>query len=205
MPPLITLPRLVQDFANAMTAADSRNPQWVSQRSGRAYSPGIGPHAENAAVALTLAELRHQRLYQGLPLGQFLPYVNSPKQKCDVWLGDPPLWAIEVKMARFKGDNGKPDDTALKDLLSPYEADRSALTDCIKLARDPIARRKALIVYGFDYPERPLDPAIDALELLARHQVDLGERQVSPLGPLFHPVHSVGRVFGWEVASLFPD
>lgn len=132
---------------------------------------------------------------------QFLPYVTTPKQKCDLSFGDPPLWAIEVKMARFKGNNGKPDDTSLKDLLSPYEADRSALTDCLKLARDPLADRKALIVYGFDYPERPMDPAIEALELLARQQVELGPRETATLGPLVHPVHSLGRVFGWEVAS----
>lgn len=196
------LHRLVHDFALAMTAVDSRRPQWVSQRSGRIYSAGIGPHAENAAVALTLAELRGRPEYAELPSGQFLPYVSSPRRKCDVWFGDPPAWAIEVKMARFKGDNGKPDDTSLKDLLSPYEADRSALTDCVKLARDSLAERKALVIYGFDYPERPLDPAIDALELLAGQRVQLSRRELAPLGPLVHPVHSIGRVFGWEVAGV---
>jgi hypothetical protein len=197
----ISVSRLIADFAAAMTTADARKPQAVSNR-GRPYAPGIGPHAEDAAVALTLAELRRQPLYAQLACGQFLPYSRTPRLKCDVWIGEPVVWAAEVKMARFKGDNGKPDDIALKDLLSPYEADRSALTDCVKLAGDPLAPRKALIVYGFDYPDRPLDLAIDALELLARQRVALGPRAASPLGALVHPVHRIGRVFGWEVRAL---
>ena len=185
-----------------MTKADALRPQWVSQRSGRTYQPGIGPHAENAAVALTLEQLRQRPEYEALGCGQFLPYVSAPRQKCDVWFGEPPAWAVEVKMARFKGDNGKLDDTSLKDLLSPYEADRSALTDCVKLARDPLADRKAVLIYGFDYPERPLDPAIEAFCLLAEQRVVLGALAEAPLGPLVHPVHAAGRVFGWEILGL---
>ena len=43
--------------------------------------------------------------------------------------GEPHEWVVEVKMGRFLGDNGKPDDTGVKDLLSPFRADRSALSD----------------------------------------------------------------------------
>jgi hypothetical protein len=82
------LPALVEAFARAFSAADSAHPVWVSQRSGRAYSPGIGPHAENAAVALMLARLRTLPGYADVPMGQFLPYPLAPKQKCDLWIGD---------------------------------------------------------------------------------------------------------------------
>ena len=54
-------------------------------------------------------------------------------------------------MARFKGDNGKPDDTALKDILSPYESDRSAVTDTMKLGAAAVAVRKAILIYGFEF------------------------------------------------------
>jgi hypothetical protein len=108
---------LVAALADAFRTADARRPQDTS-RSGRAYQPGLGPHSENAAMALTLAELDLERL--GLTdAGQFAPYPNAPRQKCDVWFGLPLEWVVEAKMARFRGDNGKPDDTALKDLLSP--------------------------------------------------------------------------------------
>ena len=51
--------------------------------------------------------------------------------------------------------------------MSPYDSDRSALADCTKLANAEFNCRKAIVIYGFDYPERLLDPVIDAFELLA--------------------------------------
>jgi hypothetical protein len=197
----LELDALVTDIAVALTRADARKPTWVS-RSGRAYQPGLGPHAEDAAVALMLAELRQIEPYATLAIGQFLPYPSTPRQKCDLWLGEPLQWAIEIKMARFKGDNGKLDDTALKDILSPYDADRSALTDTVKLACSDISAHKAILIYGFDFPDRPLEPAIEAFETLARTRVQLGDRNQATLGPLVHPVHSSGSVFVWEVSLL---
>src|SRR5262245_39615381 len=80
-------------------------------------------------------------------------YPDS-KQTCDWVLGDSPEWAIEIKMSRPNGDNGRPDDTAIKDILSPYSSDRSALTDCTKLTNSTIAQRKAILIYGFDDARR---------------------------------------------------
>lgn len=192
---------LVSDVARAFTAADARKPAWVS-RTGRAYQPGIGPHAENAAVALLLDELRAMAGYGSIECGQFLPYPPPSRQKCDLWIGDPLRWAIEVKMARFRGDNGKPDDTALKDLLSPYDSDRSALTDTVKLAQAELHSQKAVLIYGFEPPDRLLEPAIAAFESLARERVALGPRHEAAMGELVHPVHAKGCVYGWEVQGL---
>lgn len=90
----------------------------------------------------------------------------------DDWLlGNPLEWAIEIKMSRPNGDNGKPDDTAIKDILSPYSADRSALTDCVKLADADLPCRRAILIYGFDDPRRPLVEVIEAFETLARSRV----------------------------------
>src|SRR5262249_50309566 len=125
-----------------------------------------------------------------------LPYAGS-RQMCDVVLANE--WMIEVKMARFLGDNGKPDDTSLKDLLSPFEADRSALTDCTKLAMFQGHERRGIVIYGFDGPTRPLAVAIDAFELLASRAVALGPRLAAWYSGLVHPVHQGGGVFGWEV------
>jgi hypothetical protein len=197
----IALHALVADIATAFTWADAHSPVAVS-RSGRTYQPGIGPHAENAAVALMLEELHRIEPYTALPMGQFLRYPHAPRQKCDLWLGDPVQWALEVKMARFKGDNGKLDDTALKDLLSPYDADRSALADTVKLAHSEIAAHKAVLIYGFEFPDRPLKPAIEAFEILARARVRLGERKQASLGRLVHPIHTSGAVFAWEIWQM---
>jgi hypothetical protein len=196
----LELDQLVADVATAFSTADSRKPAWVS-RTGRQYQAGIGPHAEDAAIALMLDELRQGEPYASISCGQFLPYPDAPRQKCDLWLGEPPQWVAEVKMARFKGDNGKLDDTALKDLLSPYEGDRSALTDTVKLARSSLPGSKAMLIYGFEFADKPLEPAIDAFETLARQRVPLGPRLEAQMGGLVHPVHSVGVVFGWEIEA----
>jgi hypothetical protein len=196
----VELSSFVSYFATAMTRADGRGPAHITTK-GRAYQPGIGPHPEDRAVRLTLDELRRMPEFAGTPFGQALPYPRAPRQRCDVWVGEPLEWAIEVKMARFRGDNGKPDDTSLKDLLSPYEKDRSALTDCRKLAAAGFDCSTAVLIYGFDYEDRSLDPAIEAFERLAEVTVELGPRIEAPLVALVHPVHSKGRVFAWQVRA----
>jgi len=137
------MPEIVYGFAEAFTKADALRPVWTSW-SGRVYRPGLGPHAENAAVALLLEQLRQIPPFEDVQTRQFVPYPDAPRRKCDLALFGGAVWTIEVKMARFRGDNGKPDDTSLKDILSPYESDRSALTDTVKLAREKrvVQRRK---------------------------------------------------------------
>jgi len=114
-------------------------------------------------------------------------------------IGASPEWALEVKMFRPNGDNGKPDDTAIKDILSPFASDRSALTDCAKLAESSIAPSHATLICGFDDARRPLQAMMEAFETLARTRVRLGVRHEAPLRELVHPVHRSGAVFGWEV------
>ena len=117
------------------------------------------------------------------------------RQTCDWLLGQPVEWAIEIKMSRPNGDNGKPDDTAIKDILSPYASDRSAVIDCTKLALSTIGPRKAILIYGFDDPRRRPVGMIEAFETLARARVRLGERAESSLGQLVHPVHERVRIW----------
>jgi hypothetical protein len=129
---------------------------------------------------------------------QPIQYPNSRLQ-CDVGIGHPTEWAIEVKMARAFGDNGKLDDTYVKDVLSPYQADHSALSDVTKLRGSGFQCRKAILVYGFGYSGRDLEPLLDALEVLARYGSRLGSREVASFTDLVHPVHAQGLVAGWEV------
>ncbi len=105
-------------------------------------------------------------------------------------------------MARFYGDNNKPDDTSLKDLLSPFDVDRSALTDCTKLVAADGPGRRAIVIYGFNAPSRPVALAIEAFEVLAARSVKLGPRIPEPFSGLVHPVHQNGAVFGWEISRL---
>ena len=104
-------------------------------------------------------------------------------------------------MLRLMGDNGKPNDNMLSHILSPYPTFRSALTDCTKLATSKLQGRRAVLIYGFDYTDLPMDPAIEAFELLAAARVRLGQRVVAGYSELVHPVHQAGRVFGWEIGE----
>jgi hypothetical protein len=193
------LREFVGDFALAFKAADTLRPQAIGTRSGRIYQPGIGPHGEDAAVQLVLAQLSVLAPRRYLIATQ-VPYPGD-SQRCDLGLGSPLDWVIEVKMARAFGDNGKPDDTYLKDLLSPYPQDHSALSDAAKLRGSRFGMRKAVLVYGFEYERRPLAPALDALEALLLRGGSVSERIDAVFSDLVHPVHQRGRVVAWELLS----
>jgi hypothetical protein len=191
----LTAATLAHDFATGLMLADARRPRWA------AYQPGIGPHTEPKTVALVLAELRrdHPALYGSVQTGA--PYPNSPRQKCDLLIKPSrgQSWAVEAKMLRLVGDNGKPNDNMLMHILSPYPDDNSALTDCQRLAASGFSGSLAVLIYGYDHDTRPMEPALEAFEQLAVQTVRLGPRQVASFDGLIHPVHRRGAVFVWEV------
>ena len=123
-------------------------------------------------------------------------------QTCDLAVGELPDWAIEVKLARVGRDNGTYEDAAIKKILSPYADDRSAVTDCVKLARSGFAGRRAVLIYGFEMIGRPLLWLIEAFEAVAARHAELGIRNEAPLRDLVHPVFASGGVFAWEVLGL---
>ncbi len=131
----LQLEKLVADFAAALRAADSERPQAVNARTKVPFQPGIGPHSETATVDLVAWQLEEldpltyrDRCHTGLA------YPEMKRQKCDLCIGTerPWDWAVEIKMLRLLGDNGKPNDNILMHILSPYSRHRSALTDCAK-------------------------------------------------------------------------
>jgi hypothetical protein len=191
----------VTDFAQGIQAADSLAPVASSSRTGASYRPGIGPHTETQTIKLVMAHLAGAapRRYASYRLG--VPYADGTRQACDVCLGGPAPWewAIEVKMLRLMGDNGKLNDNMLMHILSPYPAHRSALTDCTKLLDSQLGTRKAILIYGYDYPGWPMDPGIGAFETLASQTAKLASHAVAAFDGLIHPVHRRGRVFVWQV------
>ena len=160
---------LVMDFARGIQAVDSMAPVASNARTGASYQPGIGPHTEAQTIRLVMTHLADAdpRRYASYKLG--VPYADGTRQACDVCLDGPAPWgwAIEVKMLRLMGDNGKPTDDILMHILSPYPEHRSALTDCAKLAAARLGSRRAVLIHGYDYPGWPMDPAIDAFATLA--------------------------------------
>ena len=198
----IDLKRIVNDFARCIELADSRRPQAVNARSKEPYLPGIGPHPESQTVKLVTDEMMFE--YPDIYGSSIHLGVNYPKlsrQKCDLCIGEESRfdWGIEIKMLRILGDNGKPNDNILMHILSPYPKHRSALTDCGKLLTSNIAARLAIIIYGYEAEDYPLELAIEAFEHIASMRVQLGQRLGTQFGCLIHPVHRDGAVFGWEI------
>lgn len=200
----LELSTLVNDFAQCLMVVDSQQPQATSIRSKETYAPGIGAFPEAQAVALVAKALAKTRPTQYLDrLALNVGYPTAPRQRCDLCIGTPENWdwVIEIKMLRFLGNNGKLNDNILMHILSPYPKHRSALTDSLKLARSGFRARKALLVYGFDYEDWPLEPAITALEILASAHVKLSRRTSAQISGLVHPVHTRGSVSAWEILS----
>jgi hypothetical protein len=198
----MNLSDVVDGLAEGIALADRRRPIAVGLRSGKEYTAGIGPHTEAQTLDLALKELTGRPEWR--EVGREVPYPGSPRARCDICFGIEPHWSLycEVKMLRLMGDNGKPNDNMLMHILSPYPQHRSALTDCEKLVTSTLAGRKAILIFGYDYPALAMDPALDAFETLARTRVTLSARQSARFLCDAHPVHQSGRVVGWEIASL---
>ena len=185
------LRQIVRDFASAMETADHCRPQATSGGSTkRQYQPGIGPFGEDDAVAMTVAQMQAANS-AAYPNASKRRYPSS-RQTCDLALGELPDWAIEVKCARVGRDNGTYEDAVIKKILSPYADDRSAISDCVKLARSGFAGRQAVLIYGFEDPSRPFSWLIDAFEAVAAQHVVLGARAEAPLRDLVHPIFASG-------------
>jgi len=77
------------------------------------------------------------------------------------------------------------------------------VTDCAKLANSGFAGRRAVLIYGFEDPDRPLRWLVKAFEAVASLDTILGPREEEPLRGLIYPIFSAGWVYAWEI--LGPD
>lgn len=192
-----SLDRLVSDLAAAFLAIDQSKPIGKSQT--REYRAGIGPLREAEAVRHAIKYLKNQNnsVYQNASPCR---YPNS-KASCDLLI--PGEWALEFKLVRPFGDNGKEAEHWSENILHPYPGNVSSIGDCLKLAQCGFGERKAVIVFGYEHipPQITIESAVRAFELLAKelHGLKLTQRAFSSFGPLVHPIHQQGQVFGWEV------
>jgi hypothetical protein len=117
----------------------------------------------------------------------------------------PEAWAIEVKLARPYGDNGRPAERWSENLLYPYPGNTSSIGDCLKLLESGFSERKGILVIGYEHSPAKilLEPAIRGFELLARSVVgiQLSARAQSLVPGLVHPFHQQAMIYGWEIVG----
>jgi hypothetical protein len=182
----LTLKCIVEGFADALVAIDSSGIPF------RNFSPGVGPYGEPQLLSQVATRLNSRLPCEGRICTKRTPDLLIPKE-----------WAIECKIARPFGDNGKPAENWSVNLLHPYAGNTSLLGDCLKLRSLAGNEKKAALVIGYEHspPQLSLSPLLAAFEVVAKNVIGirLGERVQSVRTGLVHPVHQQVTVAAWEV------
>ena len=158
------------------------------------FQPGVGPYREPELVKRISGHLNSLPRYEGSVQTGKTPDLLIPGQ-----------WAIEFKLARPFGDNGKEAEPGhwSVNLLHPYPGSASTVSDCLKLQERQGSERSAVIVIGYEHipPLIDLTPLIRSFELVAKKIAGIRLSECIELRKegLIHPVHQAVRIFAWEV------
>lgn len=179
------LEEIVADIVDLIVRVDS------SREPFRGFQSGVGPYGEPQLVRRILGHLKEIPKY----------HAACTKRTPDLLI--PHEWAIEVKIARPFGDNGKEAEDWSVNLLHPYPGNISTIGDCYKLSTFQCSERKAIVVIGYEHNPARIDltPLIAAFEIIATQiaKFRLSSRVECRRAGLVHPVHECVRVFAWEL------
>lgn len=182
------LSSLVRDIADTLAGIDSTCAPF------KHFKTGIGPYGEPQLLGLIRDRLNLLPAYRDSVVTKRTP---------DLLLRG--YWALEFKIVRPFGDNGKPAEDWSVNLLHPYRGNISAIGDCYKLLELPGLERKAVIVIGFEHspPQVDLEPLLAAFEAIITcvTKIKIGPRCVATREALVHPVHQQLVVVAWEVVG----
>ena len=180
------LQEIVLDITDAIIKIDA------SAIPFKSFRPGVGPYGEPQLLKLIADYLNHLPKYKSRVVTKRTPDLLIPGE-----------WALEFKIARPFGDNGKEAENWSVNLLHPYPGNISTIGDCYKLAELKGPERKAVSVIGYEHspPKIDITPLIDSFEVIARKVTDikLSQRIEMKRDGLIHPIHQSVRIFVWEV------
>jgi len=179
---------VINDIADVLKRIDGCHAKFKD------FHAGVGPYGEPQVVKLVAAELNRMPEYRSRVKTMRTPDLLIHKN-----------WALEIKLARPFGDNGRAAENWSVNLLHPYGGNTSLLGDCLKLTRLDCEEQKGVIAIGYEHdpPQVSLEPLWTAFELLAAGvmRVSIGPRVTARRGGLIHPVHEQLVVVGWELRS----
>ncbi|MCL4561502.1 MAG: hypothetical protein M1281_12925, partial [Chloroflexi bacterium] len=168
---------LVKIIADLLKEFDEERPRHKD------FKPGIGPFGEPQIVSTIANRLQNKG------------YVARTRRTPDLEIGNE--WAIEFKIVRPFGDNGKEAENWTVNMLHPYPGNVSLIGDALKLIQLSGYTHKGLFVIGYEHDPAKikLDPLILSFELIARQvmNINLGQRVEEIRGILVHPEHQVVR------------
>lgn len=180
------LPEIVRTIADAVVGVDQRGIPFKS------FLPGVGPYGEPQLASLIADHLRALPQYGGGVQTKRTPDLLIPHR-----------WALELKLVRPFGNNGKEAENWSVNLLHPYEGNVSAIGDCLKLKRYVGPERRASVVIGYEHTpaQIPLEPVLTSFEVIATQiaGIQLGPRVEVRRDGLRHPTHQQLLVAAWEV------
>jgi hypothetical protein len=132
----------------------------------KAFQPGIGPFGEPQIVSLIAQRLIARDI------------EARTRRTPDLIIQEE--WAIEFKIVRPYGDNGREAENWSVNMLHLYAGNISLVGDAIKLSKLDKYSHKGLFVIGFEhFPAKiSLDPLFDSFELIARQvmKITLSDR-----------------------------
>ncbi|MCL4344348.1 MAG: hypothetical protein JRN26_04340 [Nitrososphaerota archaeon] len=178
------LPELTKLVADTLKEFDSQRPIYKN------YRPGIGPFAE-VELLKRISYMLEQKGHVAIA-GKRTPDLEVDNE-----------WALEFKIARPFGDNGREAENWSVNLLHPYRGNISAIGDIYKLMDHAGEfKKEAIFVVGYEHqpPRISLDPLLEAFEAITQHlKLPIGPRIEERRDGLIHPVHQVVRCVSWEV------
>jgi len=180
---------IIRDIADALVSIDSSRIPYHN------YKPGVGPYSEPTLIKKVRDILNENKKYFNLV---------QTKRTPDLLIKG--FWALEFKIVRPFGDNGKEAENWSVNLIHPYPGNISSLGDCVKLGRANLPERKGIIVIGYEHnpPKIPIEPLIKSFELISEKvmNIQLNQLIIENRKNLVHPVHQQLTVYGWELLGL---
>jgi hypothetical protein len=180
---------LVDSFGEALKWIDGYGEPFKN------FRPGVGPYGEPQLLKLIVTYLSEEYPDKfGRAQTKRMPDILIPNQ-----------WALEIKIVRPFGDNGREAEHWSQNLLHPYEGNVSSIGDALKLQKSNFKERKGIVVITYQYNPQRLDLQIliDSFESIAKKVLGLplSDCYVSRVTNLKHPVHQQSIIYGWELHS----
>ena len=178
---------VVSDIADALRAIDASAVPFKN------FQPGVGPYGEPQLAKRICELLNNREMYLG---------KVETKRTPDLLIRG--KWALEIKIVRPFGDNGKEAENWSVNLVHPYKGNVSLIGDCLKLRDSRLDERKAVVAIGYEHVPAQIDlePLVRSFEAIATSvfSIPIGKRTSARRRDLIHPVHQQVVVHGWAVA-----